>query len=85
VGPSYALISTGFELMTEGGIGDKLSPTLSLGAIPTMMTGRRFLLSDAIVFVAATAVGLAVVRPYHATMILLDWSPPSLPRHHLTV
>ena len=41
-----------------------------------MATGRRFLLSDAIVLVLATAVGLAVVRPYYATMKLLDWAPP---------
>jgi hypothetical protein len=41
-----------------------------------MTTGCRFLLSDAIVLVAATAVGLAVARPYYATMALLDWSPP---------
>ena len=41
-----------------------------------MATGRRFLLSDAIVLVLATAVGLAVVRPYYATMTLLDWAPP---------
>jgi hypothetical protein len=41
-----------------------------------MTTGRKFLLSDAIVLVAATATGLAVVRPYYATMRLLDWTPP---------
>jgi hypothetical protein len=41
-----------------------------------MATGRRFLLSDAIMLVVATAVGLAVVRPYYATMKLLDWVPP---------
>lgn len=41
-----------------------------------MTTGRRFQLSDAIVLVAATAVGFAVVRPYYATMNLLDGSPP---------
>jgi hypothetical protein len=41
-----------------------------------MATGRRFLLSDAIVLVAATAAGLAVVKPYHETMALLDWAPP---------
>jgi hypothetical protein len=53
-----------------------VSPTQSLRAIPTTMTGRRFLLSDAIVLDAAKAGGLAVVRPYHATMKFLDWSPP---------
>jgi hypothetical protein len=41
-----------------------------------MTTGRRFLLSDAIVLVAATAAGFAVVRPYYATMKLLDFAPP---------
>jgi hypothetical protein len=41
-----------------------------------MTTGRRFQLSDAIVLVAATAVGFAVVRPYYTTMNLLDGSPP---------
>jgi hypothetical protein len=41
-----------------------------------MTTGRSFLLSDAIVLVAATAVGFAVVRPYYSTMALLDWTPP---------
>jgi hypothetical protein len=41
-----------------------------------MTTGRRFLLSDAIVLIVATAVGFTVVRPYYLTMKLLDWSPP---------
>jgi hypothetical protein len=41
-----------------------------------MATGRRFLLSDAIAPVLATAIGLTVVRPYYATMKLLDWTPP---------
>lgn len=46
------------------------------GASPATTPRRRFLLSDAIVLVLATAVGLAVVRPYYATMKLLDWAPP---------
>jgi hypothetical protein len=41
-----------------------------------MTSGRRLLLSDATVLIAATAIGLAVVTPYHATMTLLDWTPP---------
>jgi hypothetical protein len=41
-----------------------------------MATGRRFLLSDAIALVLATAIGLTVVLPYYATMKLLDWTPP---------
>jgi hypothetical protein len=41
-----------------------------------MTTGRKFLLSDAIVLVAATAVGLTVAKPYYETMKLLDWEPP---------
>ena len=40
-----------------------------------MPTPRRFLLSDAIVLVAATAVGLFVVRPYYA-VTSIDSSPP---------
>ena len=40
-----------------------------------MTTPRRFLLSDAIVLVAATAVGLFVLRPYYA-VTSLDWTPP---------
>jgi hypothetical protein len=62
--------------MTGAGIRDNLSPTLLLRIDLPMTTGRKFLLSDAIVLVAATATGLAVVRPYYATMRLLDWTPP---------
>jgi len=42
-----------------------------------MMTGRPFFLSDAIVLVADTAIGLAPARPYDATMTLLDWTRPN--------
>ncbi len=48
-------------------------PALS---ITPMTTPRKFLLSDAIVLVAATAVGLAMVKPYHATLPALNWGPP---------
>jgi hypothetical protein len=41
-----------------------------------MTTSRKFLLSDAIVLVSATAVGLAVFRPYYATMTPMPWTPP---------
>jgi hypothetical protein len=41
-----------------------------------MATPRKFLLSDAIVLVAATALGLAVVKPYYAAMTPLRWIPP---------
>jgi hypothetical protein len=44
--------------------------------ISHMTTPRRFLLSDAIVLVSATAVGLAVVKPYYAAMTPLRWTPP---------
>jgi hypothetical protein len=37
---------------------------------------RTFHLSDAIVLVAATAIGLAVFKPYFATMTPLSWAPP---------
>ena len=40
-----------------------------------MSTPRRFRLSDAIILVAATAIGLFVVRPYFA-VASIDWSPP---------
>jgi hypothetical protein len=40
-----------------------------------MSTPRRFRLSDAIILVAATAIGLFVVRPY-AAVASIDWSPP---------
>jgi hypothetical protein len=41
-----------------------------------MTTTRKFLVSDAIVLVAATAVGLAVVKTHHAAMTPLRWTPP---------
>jgi hypothetical protein len=41
-----------------------------------MTTPRKFLLSDAIVLVAATAIGLALVKPYYAVMPPLRWTPP---------
>jgi hypothetical protein len=41
-----------------------------------MTPPRKFLVSDAIVLVAATAVGLAVVKPYYAAMTPLRWTPP---------
>ena len=40
-----------------------------------MTTPRKFFISDAIVLVAATAVGLFVFRPYYA-VASLDWTPP---------
>jgi hypothetical protein len=40
-----------------------------------MTTPRKFLLSDAILLVAATAVGFAVFKPYQATMTPVDWTP----------
>jgi hypothetical protein len=40
-----------------------------------MTSPRKFLLSDALVFVAATAVGFFVVRPYYA-VAPIDWTPP---------
>jgi len=41
-----------------------------------MTTRRKFLLSDAIVLVAATAVGLAVFKPYVAALGPLRWTGP---------
>jgi hypothetical protein len=43
-----------------------------------MNTPRRFLLSDAIVLVAATAIGLFVFLPYYP-VTWLDWNPPFPP------
>jgi hypothetical protein len=41
-----------------------------------MPTPRKFLLSDAIVLVAATAVGLDLVKPFSAAMTPVRWTPP---------
>ncbi|MGO9466671.1 MAG: hypothetical protein ACLQIB_51640 [Isosphaeraceae bacterium] len=41
-----------------------------------MTTPRKFLLSDAIVLVAATAIGLAVFKPYHEALGPLRWTGP---------
>ena len=41
-----------------------------------MTNPRTFHVSDAIVLVAATAIGLAVFKPYFATMTPLSWTPP---------
>jgi hypothetical protein len=41
-----------------------------------MTTPRKFLVSDAIVLVAATAVGLAVVKPYYAAPTPFRWTQP---------
>lgn len=41
-----------------------------------MSTPRRFLLSDAIVLVAATAAGFAVFKPYYAVIQPLRWARP---------
>lgn len=40
-----------------------------------MTTPRKFLLSDAILLVAATAVGVALFRPYQRVMTPVRWSP----------
>ena len=41
-----------------------------------MTRARRFLISDAIALVAATAVAFALFKPYYAAMDPLRWTPP---------